>query len=316
MFKNKNILLIGDVILDKYLCGDVDRISPESPVPIINLKSQKYKLGGTLNVSLNIKKLNSTPFVCSVIGNDKNGNIIRKLMNENNIKTDNIIVSNRKTTTKTRIIGNDYQIARIDDEITNYLNKDIEKQLINNIKNVINNNKIDIILIQDYDKGVLTKKIIKTIIKFNSYPILIDPKKRNFKLYKKVKLIKPNLKELKEYLNINFKSKKELLEKGSKIIHKKNKIDIVVVTLSEDGIFLSYNKGKTQKYIKNKKRNIVDVSGAGDTVISVISTLIDTTLPIEKIIELSNISGGIVCEYSGVVPIDIKVLSKYYNNIN
>jgi len=314
MFDNKNVLLIGDLMLDTYLCGNVDRVSPEAPVPVVDIYNRTDKLGGAGNVALNIKKLGSNPIICSVIGNDVNGKKLINLLKDNDISTENIILSDdRKTTNKTRIIGNDYQLVRFDDEMIDVLNYDDYTNLSRKIELIIEKQNIDVVLIQDYDKGVIDRNLINEIIKVtnNDIPVIVDPKKRNFNFYRNIKLIKPNLKELKDGLNFDKISdidRDDLLMDGAKKLHKKG-IDIVLVTLSDEGVYLSYNKGKKFIYINSKKRNVSDVSGAGDTVISIISVLLtNKELKIDDIAKISNIGGGIVCEKKGVVPIELNEL--------
>jgi rfaE bifunctional protein kinase chain/domain len=320
LFKNKKILIIGDLMLDSYLFGEVNRISPEAPVPIVNIKNKINKLGGSANVASNIKNIGGTPILCSVIGDDLNGDILISILQEMKISTDNIYKSkNRKTTNKTRIIGNNHQMLRIDDEECLELNKD-ENTLLSIINNTLDNNNIDCILFEDYDKGILNDYIINIITnRANNLniPIIVDPKRKNFNSYNNITLFKPNLKEFKESINIHSNDRDELLKNGSKILHKRG-IEIVFVTLSEDGIFISYKKGtKTiNKIIPGTARNIVDVSGAGDTVISIISILIND-ISIEEIAKISNLAGGIVCEEIGAVPINKeKLLKEYYDTKN
>lgn len=318
LFSNKKILIIGDVMLDSYLFGNVERISPEAPVPIVDILIKQDKLGGAANVATNIKNLGGTPILCSVIGNDQKGELFISILKKLRIETNYIHLSdNRITTTKTRIIGNNHQMLRVDEEIKTDLNSD-QSILLSIVDKILNNEEIDCVLFQDYDKGVLNEQIINTITdKVNSLniPIIVDPKKKNFQHYKNVKLFKPNFKEFREGLNLIGNDRKELLEVGSKILHKRN-IDIVFITLSENGIFVSYKNGKKilNKIIPGIPREVVDVSGAGDTVISVVSMLIND-MDIEKIAEISNLAGGIVCEEVGVVPIDKeKLLQEYYEH--
>jgi len=312
MFKNKNILIIGDVMLDSYLFGNVSRISPEAPVPIVDILKRENKLGGAANVATNIKNLGGTPILCSIVGKDQNGKIFLSELEKLNIKTDYIFQSeNRITTVKTRIIGNNHQMLRIDEEVTNELNGEQDK-ILSLINDIIDNEKIDCILFQDYDKGVINKKIIKTVVKIATklnIPITVDPKKKNFSNYKGVTLFKPNLKEFKEGMSTDS------LKKGAKKLHN-NDIKIVFITLSEDGIFISYKKNNKiiNKIIPGTSRDIVDVSGAGDTVISVASMLLND-IDIEKIADISNIAGGIVCEEIGVVPINLNKLLKEKNKL-
>ena len=299
-------------MLDSYLFGNVSRISPEAPVPIVDILKRENKLGGAANVATNIKNLGGTPILCSIVGKDQNGKIFLSELEKLNIKTDYIFQSeNRITTVKTRIIGNNHQMLRIDEEVTNELNGEQDK-ILSLINDIIDNEKIDCILFQDYDKGVINKKIIKTVVKIATklnIPITVDPKKKNFSNYKGVTLFKPNLKEFKEGMSTDS------LKKGAKKLHN-NDIKIVFITLSEDGIFISYKKNNKiiNKIIPGTSRDIVDVSGAGDTVISVASMLLND-IDIEKIADISNIAGGIVCEEIGVVPINLNKLLKEKNKL-
>lgn len=320
MFKNKNILIIGDLMLDSYLFGNVERISPEAPVPIVDVIIKQNKLGGAANVASNIKNLGGTPIICSVIGDDQKGEVFINELKKLKITTKNIIQSKERTTTvKTRIIGNNHQMLRIDEEVKYDLSIDDENKLMINIENILENEKIDCLLFQDYDKGVLNDSIIKkTIIKANNLniPIIVDPKRKNFNSYKNVTLIKPNFKEFKDGINIPYSDRKNLLEKGAEILHKKG-IEIVFVTLSENGIFISYKKNNNtiSKIIPGISRDVVDVSGAGDTVISVISMLINDT-DIENIAFIANIAGGLVCEEIGVATINKeKLINEYHDRI-
>lgn len=315
LFKNKNILIIGDVMLDSYLFGNVERISPEAPVPIVDVLIKQNKLGGAANVATNIKNLGGNPILCSVIGKDQKGEIFLSLLKNYNITNSYIYQSsNRITTDKTRIIGNNHQMLRIDEEIKSELLSD-QPHFLSLINDAFEQEKIDCVLFQDYDKGVLNETIITLITeKANSLniPVIVDPKKKNFNNYSNVTLFKPNFKEFKEGLNLIGTDRKELLEEGSKILHKRG-IEIVFITLSENGIFVSYKKYKKiiNKIIPGTAREVVDVSGAGDTVISVISMLI-SDIEVEEIAKIANIAGGIVCEEIGVVPINKDKLLKEY----
>lgn len=319
LFKNKNILIIGDIMLDSYLFGDVERISPEAPVPIIDIKTKQNKLGGAANVATNIKNLGGNPILCSVIGKDQNGNILLSLLTE--ICSTSFIYQseNRITTNKTRVIGNNHQMLRIDEELKSELNSEDQDHFLTLIDNALDKN-IDCILFQDYDKGVINESIITKISirsNFSKIPIIVDPKKKNFSSYKNVKLFKPNLKEFKEGLNLTDSDKNKLLKNGSEILHEKG-IEIVFITLSENGIFVSYKKENNiiNKIIPGTARDVADVSGAGDTVIAVIAMLLND-IDIEEIAKIANFAGGIVCEEVGVVPIDKeKLLKEYYDTKN
>ena len=308
-------------MLDSYLFGNVERISPEAPVPIVDITTKQCKLGGASNVALNIKNLGGNPILCSFIGDDKNGEIFLSLLKDLGISTEYICKSkNRITTNKTRIIGNNHQMLRIDEEIKDELNSNDQTYLLILVNKAIKHKKIDCIIIEDYDKGILSKYIIdhlSNISKKLNIPIIVDPKKKNFSYYKNITLFKPNLKEFKDGLNLLESNKQELLENGSKILHEKG-IEIVFITLSENGIFVSYKKDNTiiNKIIPGTVRNVADVSGAGDTVVSIIGMLIND-IDIEEIANIANLAGGIVCEEIGVMPINKeKLLKEYYDSKN
>lgn len=315
LFENRKILIVGDVMLDTYLFGNVDRISPEAPVPVVDVIIKQDKLGGASNVAMNIKELGGTPIICTIIGDDIKGETLLTQLKRNKISTKYIIKSGaRITTNKTRIIGNNHQMLRIDEELKENLKTEDINQLKNNIINVLENENIDIILIQDYDKGILNKDIINFIIdesqKLN-IPLIADPKNKNFEFYHDLMLFKPNFKEFQEGLNIKNGDRIEILEYGSKILHKKG-IKIIFVTLSENGIFVSMKNGKSHKnkIIHGIPRNVADVSGAGDTVVAIASMLLNK-IDIDEIARICNVGGGLVCEEVGVVSIDkSKLLSE------
>lgn len=319
IFNNKRILIIGDIMLDSYLFGTVDRISPEAPFPIVDITKKEHKLGGASNVANNIKNLGGTPILCSVIGKDNEGDILLSLLKENDISTKFIHQSkNRITTTKTRIIGNNHQMLRMDEEIKSNLNIDFKK-FKKTLIDILNNQKIDCVLFQDYDKGIINTEIIDIISKKANnlkIPIIVDPKKNNFTHYKNITLFKPNFKEFKDSINLDISDKNTLLKEGSLLLHKKG-IDIVFITLSEDGIFLSYEKNNKiiNKIFPSTAKEILDVSGAGDTCISIISLLLGE-LDIEKITIITNIAGGLVCGEVGVTTIDKNKLMKEIDNLN
>lgn len=305
-FNGLRILVIGDVMLDAYVMGKVNRISPEAPVPIVSLENEDARIGGAGNVALNLLALGAKPIICGVIGEDSSGDKLLNLFEKNGISTDGLVKSMvRKTTVKTRVISNKQQLLRIDSESTFPLLESEEIKLNNTIQNIINQG-IDGIIFEDYNKGVLTDSVIQNTIKIakeKDIPTAVDPKKENFLSYKGVSLFKPNLKELKEGLNLNFdfNSNKDLFEKGIEVLENKLQNQISFVTLSENGVFIKENEEKY--YIKAHVRSISDVSGAGDTVIAVATLCLISGASIQQIAEISNLAGGLVCEKSGVVSI-------------
>lgn len=312
-FNGLRILVIGDVMLDAYVMGKVNRISPEAPVPIVSLENEDARIGGAGNVALNLLALGAKPIICGVIGEDSSGDKLLNLFEKNGISTDGLVKSMvRKTTVKTRVISNKQQLLRIDSESTFPLLESEEIKLNKTIQNIINQG-IDGIIFEDYNKGVLTDSVIQNTIKIakeKDIPTAVDPKKENFLSYKGVSLFKPNLKELKEGLNLNFdfNSNKDLFEKGIEVLEEKLQNEISFVTLSENGVFI---KNQTEKYyVPAHMRSISDVSGAGDTVIAVATLCLISGASSKQIAEISNLAGGLVCEKSGVVSISKNELLK------
>ena len=312
-FNGLRILVIGDVMLDAYVMGKVNRISPEAPVPIVSLENEDARIGGAGNVALNLLALGAKPIICGVIGEDTSGDKLLNLFEKNGISTDGLVKSMvRKTTVKTRVISNKQQLLRIDSESTFPLLESEEIKLNNTIQNIINQG-VDGIIFEDYNKGVLTDSVIQNTIKIakeKDIPTAVDPKKENFLSYKGVSLFKPNLKELKEGLNLNFdfNSNKDLFEKGIEVLEEKLQNEISFVTLSENGVFI---KNQTEKYyVPAHMRSISDVSGAGDTVIAVATLCLISGASTKQIAEISNLAGGLVCEKSGVVSISKNDLLK------
>ena len=306
-FNRINVLIIGDVMIDAYYFGKVDRISPEAPVPVVSVEKIESRLGGAANVALNIKAMGATPILCAVIGNDNDGTNFIRLMKEEKLTSEGIVKSSERiTTVKTRIIGNKHQVLRVDSENDALLSGNENSQLLKAIKTQLDQNNIDVVIFQDYDKGVLSEGLIEEVVKLcatKNIPTATDPKKRNFKHYKHVSLFKPNLKELREGLNTSINpSASDEIEAAVDRLNAELKNDITFITLSEHGVFIKNNNSK--KHIPAHTRSITDVSGAGDTVISVASLCLATNQPIEMIAEISNIAGGLVCESVGVVPID------------
>ena len=304
--KGKKIIIIGDSMVDSYVLGEINRNSPEAPVPIVDVKKEDTKLGGAANVALNIQSLGMEPILCSVIGDDKDGENFLKLCKKNNLDTTGIIIDyNRKTTNKKRVIVNKKHILRIDNEETNYIESEIREKFVNNIEKLISNNKI--IIFQDYDKGVISKELIEEINKIDHLFIAVDPKKRNFFEYKNVDLFKPNLSEM---LNA-FNSKDDSIENLNIIsdeLKSKNNIKNLMITLSDNGLLINNDAGFIHNKIENKK--IIDVSGAGDTVISLATILFYLKLPEKFIAEMCNLAGGITCMSSGVSAINLKELTE------
>ncbi len=302
-FADIKVLVIGDVMIDSYLWGSVNRISPEAPVPIVNVQKREQRLGGAANVALNLQALGAKPILCSVVGNDTEGENLLRLLEINRMPHNGIVQSmHRITTVKHRILAASQHLLRVDSEMDKLIDEEEQEQLWQKIQELLPQTQA--VIFEDYDKGVISEDLIeKTIDLANrlAIPTIIDPKKRNFNFYKNATLFKPNLKELKEGLKIDIKGDLNELEEAVKLLQKNLAVASIMTTLSEKGVFIC---NETQSYhIPAHVRTIADVSGAGDTVVSVAALCVALHLPIKFVAELSNLAGGLVCEYQGVVPI-------------
>ena len=312
-FKGKRILVIGDVMLDAYILGKVTRISPEAPVPVVALDKKENRIGGAGNVALNLKNLGASPIIASVIGIDSEGETLQDLFDKRGISADGLIKSKfRKTTVKTRVISSKQQLLRIDSEDTYTLSREHEQRLFKKIIQLIEIG-LDAIILEDYDKGVLNEKNIQRIITAankNNIPVTADPKKENFHHYNGLNLFKPNLKELKEGLNVDFSFENEpnAFETAVQKLRTAVPHEISFITLSEHGVYICDHSKKI--HIEAHKREITDVSGAGDTVIAVATLCLLSNAPLEAIAQISNIAGGMVCEKPGVVSISLEELKR------
>jgi rfaE bifunctional protein kinase chain/domain len=310
-FTKLKVLIIGDVMIDTYLFGGVSRISPEAPVAIVSIKKKENRLGGAANVALNVQAMGATPILCSVIGPDNEGETFLDLLREQKLSQKGILKSRKRiTTTKTRVIGNNHQMIRIDEEVDTEISKEETHQLLLRISTLIKHDQIDAIIFEDYDKGLITPKLIQQVTKIakqKSIPTVVDPKKKNFMHYKGVDMFKPNLKELKEGLKIDFNHLKlKELNKITNEFREEQNIGNLLITLSEQGIYI--NNDEKQTVIPAHIRRIADVSGAGDTVVSIAALCLALNLSPVVTATLANLAGGLVCEYIGVVPINKKQL--------
>ena len=312
-FSNIRALVIGDAMVDSYMWGAVDRISSEAPIPIVVVGKQENRLGGAANVSLNLQALGATPVLVSLIGNDLKGDIFMELLDKRKLSNAGILRSEeRQTTVKTRILSGKQQVVRVDEETSELIGSEDELRIYQRVEALIEQEKFDIIIFVDYDKGIFTKSLIDKIIKLaHSKNILIsvDPKKRNFNNYSNVHLFKPNLKEFRDGLELRLeKNDMQAILDAAEKFKKVQKLDVIFITLSEMGVIIS--NGKTQNYFPAEIRDIADVSGAGDTVIAVASLCLAAGTSTKLMAQLSNLAGGLVCEKSGVVPIDSQRLKQ------
>lgn len=293
-FKETNILVIGDVMMDEYVWGKVSRISPEAPVPIVSVSSQSFVPGGAANVANNIRALNGKVHLIGVIGNDGIG---RKLSFELGIKqiaVDRLIVDHeRPTILKTRIIASNQQVVRVDKELRKQIGEEVEARIIANIEEVIP--EVNIVVISDYGKGVITEKLINNVVSLSKKyqkKVILDPKVENYNIYKEVTLITPNHKEACEMLRTNIDTIEDLNNAGRQILENLN-CEAVIITRGKDGMSI-FERGKPAIHMPTIAREVFDVAGAGDTVVSVIALALALNLDFVNAAILANCAAGIV----------------------
>ena len=292
-------------MIDSYIIGKVERVSPEAPVPVVDVTGFDMRLGGAGNVALNVKAMGAIPILCTVVGQDKEGKDLREIMVQNGLTCSGLIHSDkRKTTNKTRVLGNNHQLLRIDHEITTDLDVVdtflLEQRFNEELENC------DVVIFEDYNKGVLHAKNIQPLINkclAKGIPTVVDPKKSNFLEYQKVTLFKPNLKEIKEGLKLESDlGDRESVNEAIEALMSALNNEMTLVTLSERGVVIK-SKEATH-HVSAHVRTIADVSGAGDTVVCLAALCLSAKTDARTLAELSNLAGGLVCEKTGVVPID------------
>ncbi len=307
------VAVIGDIMLDTYLWGNVERISPEAPVPVVSLVRNERRIGGAGNVALNVRQLGAHVAVITLLGIDDGGTEVKQLLQENGIDARFIITSRKRiTTNKTRIISRNQQMLRVDNEITHDLEPDDEEKMMGIIEKYLQAEKPDVVILEDYNKGIFTQRIIRetmTLCEKAGVIITVDPKRKNFFEFNGATIFKPNLAEVVNALNLLPETVSEdWLSKIHTLLSEQLKHTFSLITLSEKGIFFGA-KGK-EAIIPGHKREIADVSGAGDTVIAVASLAYAATKDITFAAKLANLAGGLVCEEVGTVPVSVERLVK------
>ncbi|MDX2128918.1 MAG: D-glycero-beta-D-manno-heptose-7-phosphate kinase [Chloroherpetonaceae bacterium] len=309
-FQELTIAVIGDVMLDKYIFGKVSRISPEAPVPIIDVSSQSYRLGGAANVAINIHALGAKAMLIGVIGKDDEAQLLKQELESSGLTGEFLVTDEaRPTTCKTRVIAQNHHIVRIDSEERKGISQKVETLILTHLKE--NSKGLHAIILEDYNKGVLTPSLITKVITFakkNDIPIAVDPKHDNFFAYQGVTVFKPNLKETSDALGIKFSNTDENIAKACKLLQAKTKAKAIVLTRSEKGVTVFE---KSPIHIPTMALEVADVSGAGDTVIGVLSTGLAAGMPILQATRMANIAAGIVCAEVGAVAVDKE---KLYND--
>ncbi len=311
-FTGLNVLIIGDVMVDFYLFGEVNRISPEAPVPVVEVLKKEARPGGAANVALNIQELGANPLLLSMIGRDATGTQLLTMLKKLDVETKHLIQhKGRVTTLKTRVFDEDKQVVRFDEEDVEDLEDSQENLMIKEFRKILANNKIDMIIMQDYNKGILTKYFIKQVLLLatkNGIPVSVDPKERNFFDYQNVDLFKPNLREFSEAIGYRINPKSyESLRSGAEELRRKNRFKNLMVTLGGNGIFCFTKEGNSF-IVPGKQIKAADVSGAGDTVISIAALAFIQKVPLKEIAQFANKGAAAVCKKVGVTPITLKEL--------
>jgi D-glycero-beta-D-manno-heptose-7-phosphate kinase len=310
-FSQLKVAVIGDVMLDTYWWGNVDRISPEAPVPVVAVSKKEQRIGGAGNVALNIASLGAAVSMISVLGNDDDGDQLTALLKQNRIQTKYTVRSKRRiTTNKIRIISRNQHMMRLDAEVADDINKEDEDGLLYAFENYIAAETPDVLVFEDYNKGILTTGVISRVISLcRKHNILttVDPKRKNFFAYQGVDIFKPNLKEVKDGLNLMPETiSLSVLKDMHLLLQEKLQHRISLITLSEKGVF--YQRENEASVIPTHIRSVADVSGAGDTVIAVASLVYAATKDVKLMAEVANIAGGLVCEEVGTVAINAQKL--------
>ena len=310
--KGHTILIVGDVMIDRYLEGSVNRISPEAPVPVLLQKSVENRLGGAANVALNLKALGAEPILCSLVGEDEDGAVFQSILPKRNLSSAGIVASTeRRTTVKTRVLSGSHQLIRVDREDTHLLSESEESMLFKRISDLLETSGAKALIFQDYNKGVLTDSLIrKLIVKARTEEVLttVDPKKDQFLSYVGVDLFKPNLKEIRDSAPFAVEPTPESLQNAAQFLQSRLQNRFTMITLSEKGLYL--NEGSSGQIYPTVPRDISDVSGAGDTVIALSTLGLVAGLPLEQIAVMCNLAGGQVCEFPGVVPVQPELLEE------
>jgi rfaE bifunctional protein kinase chain/domain len=306
--KGKRIAVVGDLMLDRYFWGKVVRISPEAPVPVVEVEEESTRLGGAANVANNIASLGGVPVMFGVVGDDANAALLRTVITSQNFPTDGLVVDHaRPTTIKTRVIAHNQHVVRIDQEVKKDIAEDVQAKMLASIEKQISG--LDAIILEDYNKGVLTLDLIKNIIalaKKHKKIVTVDPKFNNFFEYQGVSVFKPNRKESEEALGVRIRTMKEF-EFAAQELLKRLGAENVLLTLGEHGMLLAERQGAIS-HVETKARHVADVSGAGDTVIATLTMAMVAGATVREASALANYSGGIVCGEVGIVPIDLDLL--------
>jgi len=316
LFNKQKVIVIGDLMLDAYLWGKVSRISPEAPVPVVEVSEESYRFGGAANVTYNINSLGAEVVPIGLIGGDNNGIILKELFEKHGFSSAGLIVDkNRPTTVKTRIIAHNQQVVRTDREDKSAISVNMQQKILGFFKEQLKD--ADAVILEDYNKGLLTPGLIEEVISLavkQNVKVLVDPKYDNFFSYKNVTVFKPNRKEASDRLGMRIETENEARTACERLLHQLN-CEAVLLTLGEQGMILHERNGK-YALIPTKAQEVHDVSGAGDTVIATIAIAMSAGASLMEAAVIANQAAGIVCGVVGIIPVDKDILhNKMLNDI-
>ena len=300
--RGMEIAVVGDVMLDRYFWGSVHRVSPEAPVPVVDIDNESFHLGGAANVATNLIGLGATPLLCGVVGNDASGKLLRELAATSGLDASGIVIEHgRPTTVKTRVIGNNQQIVRLDRETRDIVNAGVITDVMSALRS---RPHLHGIVLEDYDKGLLSPTLISTVIAFaaeQKIPVFVDPKRRHFFDFTACTLFKPNRSEASEALSMPLKTKDEVLTAG-RLLLEQLQCDTVLITLGSEGMMLFERNGDVSS-VHTRAKNVADVSGAGDTVIATLCAMVASGASMREAAALANVAAGCVVAEPGIIAI-------------
>lgn len=312
--QNKTVVVLGDIMIDEYLWGKVNRLSPEAPVPIVEIEDESLRFGGGANVAINLKTLGCKPIIIGIVGKDRMGDQFFELLEKFDLSSEGVMrIDDRPTTVKTRIIGDNQHIARVDREKVDYVDDSFLQNIMDEVGHILQN--VDAVILQDYNKGILHKDLIKyTIDLANKVDIVstVDPKFVNFMEYKKATVFKPNVREASQALARVIETEDDVKAAGKTLLETLE-VKNVLLTLGSKGMALFEDNGD-YSHVHTKTRDVADVSGAGDTVISTMTATMVGGASVKEAASLANYAAGIVCQEVGIFPIEAEQLAREIKN--
>jgi rfaE bifunctional protein kinase chain/domain len=306
-FSKLNILVIGDVILDRYWWGDVSRISPEAPVPVVRLKNTTLAAGGAANVAANVAGLGATPILVGIVGDDEGAQQFPDVLGSANVSSDHLVRDrHRPTTVKTRIIAHSHHVVRVDQEHADGISVETEDAIVEKLKTEIV--RADAIAVSDYAKGMLTPRVLRDLFQIageSGKPVLVDPKGKDYSKYKGAALLTPNRREAAEACN--FEDQGDVVDRAGSRLMSDLDLEALLVTEGEEGMTL-FRRSQPSIRMAAEAREVYDVTGAGDTVIATLAVAIGSGADVEQAARIANVAAGLVVEQVGTTAVTLSGL--------